>query len=688
MNSFNETRRQLRLAALAIAIIIPVGVAGLMIIDGQNFFDALWITIITISTIGYGDITATTPEGRVFTLFIIVFGLGSFAFAAQAAFSFFASPEIRELRQKRRAEHKIASLRNHYIICGEGELVDKTISYVLSRVERQLQTRRQVQEARLENSLSRILGKNDTGIRTNIRRLLLKIRMFFSRENRDESTILDSLVVITKDNAYAKTLSERNLLVVEDDPTNLRALQHAGLRHAQAMVVMLEDDTETLLTVLTADSDGHGQQSSDHQHDTYITAATINENMTKKMLKVGADNVIAPYDVASQFLNNATLRPTVNDFFNSILFGQRADAIIVQLHMYADSAWLKTRLGQLNLRQRYNAGIIGIRLPDSTYLYAPNEDHILGEDETILAIVPAQFVTEIQYDCRQGQITDPIINHWKRIPQAPPEPVTTEPMSMIGAETAVQEMSEHYIICGNDRVIRNAIAKLDPTRPFVILSPNNTMSMELLKQGFRVIHGDPTQDEVLVKAGVDRALAMMVSIDDNADSILTIVNARNLSERLLIVATAANDDMVPKLRQAGADRVVSPFSIAARFVLLATTRPAVSDFMNYVLFNPQTGLETTELYMQDNSPWIGKTIEELLLERIFRAGVLGIRQANGKYIYAPTEDYVIGQHEVLIITTPMVNSDELRLIAHGSDSKRPQTLRRRSMLQTTSNWLG
>lgn len=688
MDSFHETRRQLRLAAIAISIIIPVGVIGLMVIEGKSFFDSLWITLITISTIGYGDIHATTHEGRVFTLFIVIFGLGTFAFAAQAAFSFLASPEIRELRKKRRAENKIASLRDHYIICGEGELVDKTISYVLSRAERQLQTRRHIRETGISNSLSRIFGNHDTGIRASIRRFLLRIRLIFSHESRDDSTILDSLVVVTKDASYAKELSSRNLLVVEDDPTNLHALLHAGLRHAQAMVVMLEDDTETLLTVLTADSDGHGHQSNEHIHDTYITAATINENMTKKMLKVGADNVIAPYDVASQFLNNATLRPTVNDFFNNILFGQRADAIVVQLHMYADTAWLKKRLGELQLRQRFNAGIIGIRLPDSTYLYAPNEDHILNEGETMLAIVPAQFVNEIQYNCRYGNVTDPVINDWKRTPQEPPEPITTEPMSMMDAESAVQEMSEHYIICGNDRVIRNAIAKLDPTRPFVILSPNNTMSMDLLKQGFRVIHGDPTQDEVLVKAGVDRALAMMVSIDDDADSILTIVNARNLSERLLIVATASNDDMVPKLRQAGADRVVSPFSIAARFVLLATTRPAVSDFMNYVLFNPQTGLETTELYMQDNSPWIGKTIEELLLERIFRAGVLGIRQANGKYIYAPTEDYVIGENEVLIITTPMVNSDELRLIAHGSDSKRPQTLRRRSMLQTTSNWLG
>jgi voltage-gated potassium channel len=168
----------------------------------------------------------------------------------------------------------------------------------------------------------------------------------------------------------------------------------------------------------------------------------------------------------------------------------------------------------------------------------------------------------------------------------------------------------------------------------------------------------------------------MVSIEDEADSVLTILTCRSLSKRLLITATADSDNMIPKLHRAGADRVASPFRIGAQFVLLATTRPAVSDFFQYVLFNYQAGIETTELYMQDDSPWIGNTIEDLRLERLFRAGVIGIQQANGQYVYAPPPTHMIREHEVLIVVTPMVHADELRLTAHGSASKRPHTLRR------------
>ncbi|MBZ0275441.1 MAG: NAD-binding protein, partial [Anaerolineae bacterium] len=188
--------------------------------------------------------------------------------------------------------------------------------------------------------------------------------------------------------------------------------------------------------------------------------------------------------------------------------------------------------------------------------------------------------------------------------------------------------------------------------------------------------GSPTQENTLRRAGIDRALAIMISLEDEADSVLTVLNSRALSKRLLITATAQTDDAIPKLQRAGADRVVSPFQVAGQFVLLATTRPVVNDFLQYVLFNYLVGIETTELYMQDDSPWIGKTLEDLRLEQLFRAGVIGVRLANGHFIYAPPITHVIGQEEVLIVVTPMEHSDELRITASGSATKRPTTLRR------------
>jgi voltage-gated potassium channel len=189
---------------------------------------------------------------------------------------------------------------------------------------------------------------------------------------------------------------------------------------------------------------------------------------------------------------------------------------------------------------------------------------------------------------------------------------------------------------------------------------------------------------VLRKAGVDRALAVMVSIEDKADSVMAVLNARAMSKRIMITAIASSDEMVTKLHRAGADRVSSPFSVAAQYVLLSTTRPAVSDFLQYVLYNYRAQIETTELYMQTDSPWIGSTIEDLRLDRLFRAGVIGIRTASGEFIYAPAGHYEVKAHEVLIVVTPMMYSDELRVSAHGSATRRPYTLRNLNTMETVA----
>lgn len=661
MDSFQDTRRQLRIALIAISIIIPTGVVGYMIIEKLSLLNAIWITVVTLATIGYGDIVPQTPLGRIFTLFLVVGGLGTFAFAAQAAFAFFVSPGMRAIRQANRADRKIRALKNHYIICGEGEMIDKIIGFLLQRME----LYKEQQQEKFNSAIDRMLGANNTIILRAVRRALRKLTLSFVHLMKIDASLMD-IVVITRNPVYADALHSRGLIALQDDPTDDRVLRRAGLMHAQSMVVMLETDTETLMTVLTAKS---------RNPNIYITAATQDPAMEQKMLRVGANSVIAPYEVASQFLNNATLRPAVNDFFNNVQFDYRASAQIIQLHLNEDSPWINQRLRDLKLRERHEAGVIAIRQEDGSYHYAPNNDYALQVNEVLLIVTLGAKIPILQAECHPDNPTVPASVNWQRLQFTRVPPLPGKIYTLEEAEIAVRDMSEHYVICGYGAIIRNAINKLDPTRPFVVVSSDEAMTGDLLKRGFRVIHGDPTHDQTLRKAGVDRALAIMISIEDNADNVLTILNCRTLSKRLLITSTANTDDIIPKLRRAGADRVVSTLRIAAQFVMLAATRPIVNDFMHYVLYNYHTGLETTELYMQDNSPWIGKTVADLALWSIFRAGVIGIRMANGRFIYAPPETYIIKDHEVLIVITPMSNSDDLRVAAHGGTTKRPRTLR-------------
>src|SRR5688572_6377837 len=111
-----------------------------MLFEQLAFRDAAWLTFITLVTIGYGDFAAITDQGRIFTVFLVVFGFGALTAALQAFALLFLSPDIRNLRRRRMVYYKISQMRQHYIICGKGEIVDKTVGYVLQFA----QSRRQV----------------------------------------------------------------------------------------------------------------------------------------------------------------------------------------------------------------------------------------------------------------------------------------------------------------------------------------------------------------------------------------------------------------------------------------------------------------------------------------------------------------------------------------------------------------
>ncbi len=662
----NDVRRQFRAAAVLILIVVPIGIAGFAWLEGLSVFDAIYLTIITLTTVGYGDYAPKTELGKLFTLGLIFTGLSALAFFLSSSFALLFSAEAMARRRQIRIKRKIDKLNRHYIICGTGEMVDKTIGYVLRGAEVR---RRQHQENAyqpIETLFTRLFGQAELGRLRWLRRLIHRLFIFYHNISADHITLLDLLVVVTTDSEYAEHLRTAGILVIDGDPTDDDNLLSAGIRRAQAIMVMLNQDAESLLTVLTA---------CNLNPRLYITAAAVEEELKLKMVKAGANVVLAPYEVASQFLNSATLRPAVNDFFSGMLF-EYDHHQITQMELEDDSPWIGQRINDLALRERFDAAILGIRLESGDYVCAPSGQRVLQEDEILLAVAPGQMVPVLQRECRpQGRDEARFASFQRLIPVRQSKSLE-EVHSLEECEAAIKAMAKHFVICGKDHIIQSAVRFLDPSRPFVLISNDEAVTEQWRQRGFRVILGDPAREATLKKAGVERAQAIMISIQDKAAAVLSVLSARSISKSLLISVTATTDDMIAKLRRSGADRVVSPFHVAAQFVLLSTTRPEIADFLQHVLYNEMTGLETAEFYMEDDSPWIGKTIQELALTIRYRAGVVGIRRSHrGDFIYAPPPEHRVQPHEVLIVITPMKFFDEMRAQATGHEDKRPTTLR-------------
>ena len=117
----NSTRHLAISIALSLIIIFS-GTAGYMIIEGWRFLDALYMTIITISTVGYREVNQVGDLGRIFTIVVVFTGVGFTLYVAGAVVQFMVEGRMRIILGRRRLDKKIDRLKNHYIVCGYGRI--------------------------------------------------------------------------------------------------------------------------------------------------------------------------------------------------------------------------------------------------------------------------------------------------------------------------------------------------------------------------------------------------------------------------------------------------------------------------------------------------------------------------------------------------------------------------------------
>ena len=104
------------MALFGLVIIIIVGTFGYHLIEGWNFLESLYTTIQTISTVGYGDYTPQTGEGKLFTIILIIFGVGTMLYTVGMLAETMVEGRLRALAGKGKQEKMIEKMKNHYII--------------------------------------------------------------------------------------------------------------------------------------------------------------------------------------------------------------------------------------------------------------------------------------------------------------------------------------------------------------------------------------------------------------------------------------------------------------------------------------------------------------------------------------------------------------------------------------------
>ncbi|MEJ2037710.1 MAG: potassium channel protein [Desulfosarcinaceae bacterium] len=191
-----ESTKHFIISLLLALILVIFGTLGYLLIEGWSSLDALFMTIITLATVGYQEVHPLSAAGQIYTIVLIVTGVGFFLYVAGAVIQFMVEGRVRALMGRRRLDRKIARMKNHYIVCGYGR-IGKVICEKLLR------------------------------------------------ENMD-------LVIIDKRPDLVDTFESLGMVYICGDAGDESILARAGIHRAKALIASLATDTDNVFLVLSA----------------------------------------------------------------------------------------------------------------------------------------------------------------------------------------------------------------------------------------------------------------------------------------------------------------------------------------------------------------------------------------------------------------------------------------------------
>jgi len=224
----------------------------------------------------------------------------------------------------------------------------------------------------------------------------------------------------------------------------------------------------------------------------------------------------------------------------------------------------------------------------------------------------------------------------------------------------LERLSDHYIICGYGRVGRRVADEFREAKAqFVVLDFSEAAKDAAAEDGVLFVEGNGTDDDDLRATGLDRARGLVAASDDDADNLYITLSARAANPGLLIVARASNEDAGKKLRLAGADRIVQPYTAAGRVMANLVLKPQVTAFIDVVTTAAGGDLRFEEIEVTDACGQAGRTIKDVDIRKETGALVVALRKRDGTFDTTPTPEARLETGDVLIAAG---TDEELRLL--------------------------
>ncbi len=310
---------------------VAAGTAGFVVVEGYSTFDAFYMTLITITTVGYQELRPLSHAGRVFNSFLILFGVSVMFFAVGAVTQTIIEWELQDTFRIRRRKRMIDKLKNHYIVCGYGR-VGRHASFELQKAGA-------------------------------------------------------PFVVIDRVEQRAESARKAGMMAIVADSTRDETLREAGITRAAGLVSALATDADNLFVILSARTLNPALN---------IVTRASEEEAEVKLRRAGADTVLAPFSMTGHRLANALLRPHVSAFLDSATGFIGLDVSIEQVQIANDCAVVGKTLLELHLGREMGVIVLAIRRPVGEMLFNPPAEAALGAGDYLIAMGNAESLRRLE----------------------------------------------------------------------------------------------------------------------------------------------------------------------------------------------------------------------------------------------------------------------------------------------------
>jgi voltage-gated potassium channel len=328
----SEPIRQLQLSLFLIATLVAVGTAGYMILEGMTFVEALYMTVITLATVGFKEVVDLDTAGMLFTTFLIIVGVGTAAWAISNAAEVMLGQTFWKSVQRRRNRDMLEEMRDHYIICGYGRLGRQILRDLLARGE--------------------------------------------------------PFVVVDWNQDLEEELLGSEFAHITDDATSEETLRQAGIERARGMVAALDDDAQNVLTVLTA-----RELNPDLLIIARAGTESLESKMLRAGAdRVVTPSSIGGHRLALALLRPAVH----DFFGRIFTLGAEPDVDVGQITVPDDSPFAGQTIEGCDLRRIRNISILSIRRNDGSFDLNPGAQRTIQSGETLIFIGPAEAVYDLE----------------------------------------------------------------------------------------------------------------------------------------------------------------------------------------------------------------------------------------------------------------------------------------------------